>query len=97
VIAQLCGSDLGGPHATLRVWRDSEGLVAVLELFPDPKAHARASSALYDSRGRELARIPVIEERGSPQALEADSKREATVGDSRIGETLSCSPESSAK
>ncbi len=91
VVRALCTSDLGGPKAKVRVWRDSEGQVTVLELLPDADAKARASSALYDSRGREQLRLPPVDDPGSPQALEVDRRRDEVIEDSRRGETLSCS------
>lgn len=90
VVRAVCTSELGGPKARVRVWRDDHGQVTVLELFPDPNAKARASEALYDTRGREQLRLPPIDDPGSPQALEADRRRDTVIEDSRRGETLSC-------
>jgi hypothetical protein len=90
IVGQICASNIGGPKATVQVWRDANGQVAILELFPDPDAHSRTKSALYDGRGREQLRIPALEEKSSPQTMEFERRHDAVVEDSRPGETLSC-------
>jgi hypothetical protein len=96
IIGQICASSIGGPKATVLVWRDMQGQVTVLELRPDPEAHSRTAAALYDNRGREDLRIPALEEKSSPQELEFERRHDAVVEDSRPGETLSCAPDAGA-
>jgi hypothetical protein len=90
VVRSLCRSDLGGPRASLRVWRDDHGEVTLYELRSDPALRNRSWMALFDTRGREQLRQPPIEAPGSPDALEADRKRETVIEDSRLGETIKC-------
>ena len=91
---QLCGSNVAaGPKATLQVWRDDTGQATILELHPDPDAHALVASALYDTRGLEQLRVPAIEEKSSPQALDFERRHDAVVEDSRPGETIPCAPD----
>jgi hypothetical protein len=90
VIRTLCTSELGGQAAWIKVWRDDRGAVTVLDLHADPDAKARASTALYDSRGREQLRMPPIDDPGAPAALAAERRRETVIEDSRGAETISC-------
>ncbi len=90
VIRKLCTSDLGGPQASVQVWRDDQDRVTVLELQPDPDAKAKASAALYDSRGREQLRLPAVEGVATPQALEVQRRRETIFEDSKRSESIDC-------
>ena len=87
---KLCSSDLGGPKASLQVWRDDADRITIYELVPDPDAPAKASAALYDSRGREQLRLPPVEDPSSPQALEVQRRRETVFEDSKRRESIEC-------
>jgi hypothetical protein len=90
IVRKLCSSDLGGPKASLQIWRDDADRITVYELQPDPDAHAKASAALYDSRGREQLRLPPVEDPGSPQALDVQRRREMVFEDSKRREEIAC-------
>ncbi len=87
---RLCTSDLGGPEASVVIWRDSTDAVALYDLTPDPHAKAKASVALYDSRGHEELRLPPVEAPTSPEALEVERRRESVLEDTKKGETIDC-------
>jgi hypothetical protein len=90
VVARLCASELAGPGASLRTWRDEQGQLVLLELLPGQDGRSHASTAYYDTRGRETLRVAPFDDPGSPQALDAEQRREEVTAGLRPGETVPC-------
>jgi hypothetical protein len=90
IVTRLCTSELGGPGAEVRVWRDGARAVALYDLVPDPDGPHKGVTSLYDSRGREQLKLPAPDMATSPEALERDRRRDAVLEDTKRTETIEC-------
>lgn len=92
VIHAVCTSDSGGDAATIQVWRERDGALVVLELSPDiGKRGSHAPTTFFDEAGREVLRLAShAVAPGSPEALEAERKRETVTLEGRKAEVIPC-------
>lgn len=89
-VRAICTSELGGDGARIQVWRRMDGTIATLELIAPPSI-ADAPSVFFDETGRESQRIashPVAP--GSPEALDADRRRDMATADGKKAEVVRC-------
>lgn len=91
-VVAACSLGMGGPLASVKVWRDAAGAVQMLEQTPDIDAHGgHAPSVFFDAIGREkgaIASQPVVA--GSPEAAEFQRQRDALTGGLTAGESIAC-------
>jgi hypothetical protein len=89
-VKAACKADVGGPDATVRVWRLGERVVA-LELQPGPSHGPHAPWVYFDKDGKELVRVanrPVGA--ASKEAAEAKARRESATQGGIPVESLAC-------
>jgi hypothetical protein len=88
---KLCTGQWGGQLASVKMYRDAQGIVKVLEMQPDISKIADAPSVFFDPSGKQIGQIgnhPVTP--GSADQQAADKQRQDLVGGLTAGETVSC-------
>lgn len=88
----LCTGEFGGDGAQIQVWRERDGTFVVFELKPDITKHGgHAPTTFYDDGAREVLRIASqAVAPSSPQALEADRRRESVTLEGKRAEIIGC-------
>jgi hypothetical protein len=92
VVRQICGLEIAGEGAEIRVWRAAADEVAVLELRASPRL-SHPPVVYHDFAGNHLLTVPLFAvEKGSPLAKELDRQREAVLGGLHPAATIRCPP-----
>ncbi len=88
---KLCTGEFGGDGAQIRVWREKDGTFVVFELAPDIAKHSDAPTTFYDDTAREVLRLrSQADAPSSPQALEADRRRDSVTLEGKRAEIIAC-------
>ena len=80
-----------GDGASIQVWREKDGTFVVFEVKPDPARGADAPTTFYDDHAREVLRVAShADAPSSPQALEAERRRETVTLQGKRAEKIAC-------